>query len=295
MASWQGRRPTDASFASHARRSQGWVGCNRAHGDARPQRPGSRIPAFKKLHAPGWGVGGFDYATVVQPVLDEHCGQCHSGAAPDGRVDLSGDQTDYFNVSYETLARGRRQWGEAQWDSPFVSWIPTYNGFETNILLVTPKAWGSPRSKLADLLLDHHRDRDGKPRLQMTDAERRRISRGSTSTCPITARAKPRTPTTRQPPRLPARPRPDAGARRRQPVRRVPQRTKSTPILDAHHNPQWNSFLGPRSRRGWRQRARAPSRVRTPPTRITRPFSTPSPVLARLREFRARTCRREVS
>jgi hypothetical protein len=90
-------------------------------------------------------------------------------------VDLSGDQTDYFNVSYETLARGRRQWGEAQWDNPFVSWIPTYNGFETNILLVAPKAWGSPRSKLADLLLDHHRDRDGKPRLRMTEAERRRI------------------------------------------------------------------------------------------------------------------------
>lgn len=156
---------------------QGCVGCHVDRGHSAPiaARATSVSRPFKKLEPPDWGGGGFDYATIVQPVLDKHCGDCHSGAAPEGKVDLSGDQTDYFNVSYETLARGRRQSGEAQWDSPYVSWIPTYNGFEANILQVDPKDWGSPKSKLADLLLDNHRDRNGKPRLQMTGTERSRI------------------------------------------------------------------------------------------------------------------------
>ena len=214
---------------------QGCVGCHtdRGHSAPRPQRPGSRIPSFKKLQPPDWGVGGFDYATVVQPVLDKHCAQCHSGAAPDGRVDLSGDQTDYFNVSYETLARGRRQWGEAQWDSPFVSWIPSYNGFETNILLVAPRAWGSPRSKLADLLLDHHRDQDGKPRLQMTEAERRRILAWIDLNVPL------RHERNHAPRQRDSRPStPDLGRTlARVPPAGAPRATgaKSTPILDAHH------------------------------------------------------------
>ena len=69
-------------------------------------------------------------------------------------MDLCGDKTDFFNVTYEVLARGRKRAGEAEWDSPYVNWIPTYNGMEQNILEVTPKAWGSPRSKLADVLLE---------------------------------------------------------------------------------------------------------------------------------------------
>ena len=90
-------------------------------------------------------------------------------------MDLSGDQTDYFNVSYETLARGRRESGEAQWDSPYVSWIPSYNGFEANILQVAPKTWGSPKSKLSDLLLANHPDKSGQPLIHMDDHGRRRI------------------------------------------------------------------------------------------------------------------------
>jgi len=112
---------------------------------------------------------GFDYATVVQPVLDRYCVRCHSGPTPPKRIDLNGDKTDYFNVSYESLARGRKRAGEGEYDSPYVNWIPTYNGMEANILEVTPKAWGSPRSKLADMILDGH------SRVAMDDASRRRI------------------------------------------------------------------------------------------------------------------------
>jgi len=51
-----------------------------------------------------WGNDGdIDFAKVVQPVLDKHCVRCHRGPTPDGRVDLSGDKTRYFNMAYDTL------------------------------------------------------------------------------------------------------------------------------------------------------------------------------------------------
>lgn len=156
---------------------QGCVGCHesRAHSGA-PASAMALRQRPEELVVPDWGIAGFDYSRIVQPVLDRHCLPCHGSDRRDGEVDLAGDKTDFFSVSYETLARGRKRQGEAEWDSPFVNWIPTYNGFEQNILEVTPKAWGSPRSRLADLLLDGHPDREGRARLAaMTDAERLRV------------------------------------------------------------------------------------------------------------------------
>jgi hypothetical protein len=46
---------------------------------------------------------------------------------------------------------------------------------EQNILEVTPKAWGSPRSPLADLLLAGHPDTNGVPRVELAPTELRRI------------------------------------------------------------------------------------------------------------------------
>ena len=141
--------------------------------------PGQLAPADTKIATGGTLVPrsppGFDYTTVVQPILDRHCVSCHSGLNPPKRVDLGADKTDFFNVSYETLARGRRRISEGEYDSPYVNWIPTYNGMEANILEVTPKAWGSPRSKLADLLLAGHPDAAGQPRVQLAAVERRQI------------------------------------------------------------------------------------------------------------------------
>jgi hypothetical protein len=56
-----------------------------------------------------------------------------------------------------------------------VSWIPTYNGHEQNILEITPKAWGSPQSRLADVVLSGHPDGDGTKRFEMDETSRRRI------------------------------------------------------------------------------------------------------------------------
>ena len=84
---------------------------------------------------PDWGTGGImDYCLVVQPVWDQHCVRCHSGQRPDGSLDLSGDKTRYFNMSYDMLI-----------DRGFVHHIPQ-NGADQD--LTTPKATGSLASKL---------------------------------------------------------------------------------------------------------------------------------------------------
>jgi len=154
---------------------QGCVGCH----EPRQQvvaAPHSAPRKADRLRPPDWGEGvGFDYARIVQPVLNKHCVECHSGPTPPAKVDLCGDATDFFNVSYETLARGRKRRGEAEWDSPYVNWIPTYNSMEQNILEITPKAWGSPRSRLADLLLSGHPGSNGVPRVKMGSQEIRQV------------------------------------------------------------------------------------------------------------------------
>jgi hypothetical protein len=47
------------------------------------------------------------YPTDVQPVLDKHCIECHSGEKPKAGLDLSGTMTAKFCVSYENLLRRR--------------------------------------------------------------------------------------------------------------------------------------------------------------------------------------------
>jgi hypothetical protein len=141
----------------------------------------------QELTPPPWGVKGFSYLEVVQPVLDRYCLDCHNARSTPKEVDLSGDQTDFFNVSYDILARkgtlGERQPGEHnvrldsrdEGRSPYTSWIATINGADYNILLAEPKTWGSPKSKLADIVLSGHPDTDRKPRFRMDADSQRRI------------------------------------------------------------------------------------------------------------------------
>lgn len=164
--------------------------CNGCHADRnyittapRNQTALNRTP--QELRPPDWGVKGFSYREVVQPVLDRHCVECHNARQPDGGVDLSGDMTDFFNVSYEFLAR-KGTFGELhaarhgvaahqEGRNPWTSWIPTINGTEYNVLQVAPKTWGSPASKLADIILAGHPDASGRPRVRMDAASRQRV------------------------------------------------------------------------------------------------------------------------
>ena len=169
--------------------SQSCIGCHADRNAATHPPAGSRLPlaarrAAEALREPEWGLRGFDYATIVQPVLDRHCAGCHGPVARAGGLDLSADRTDFFCVSYEHLARkgtGAERWevgGHAPRSmgaSRYTSWIPTYNGMESDILEIAPRRWGSPASRLADLVLAGHPDDGGRPRVALAGAEQRRI------------------------------------------------------------------------------------------------------------------------
>ena len=103
---------------------------------------------------------------------------------------MSGDKTDFFNVSYDILARTGTQ-AETQWIhhgstfgpagdesrgmSPYTEWIWSINGSGHNVLEIEPRRWGSPASKLAEIIRSGHPDKDGKPRIDVPDADRRKI------------------------------------------------------------------------------------------------------------------------
>ncbi len=165
--------------------TQTCIGCHEDRNTAptlrRPPTAFSELP--RPLETPEWGRGGFSYRHVVQPVLDRHCVSCHNANTPQGGVDLSGDLTDFFNVSYETLVRMgtpaedamRGSAAQGDFRNPFTNWISTYNGSEANILEITPNYWGAPASPLADLILSGHPDAHGIPRIRLNDDERRRV------------------------------------------------------------------------------------------------------------------------
>jgi len=82
-----------------------------------------------------WNTSGLvDYVKMVQPVWDKHCIKCHSGPQPKGNLDLSGDKTRYFNMSYDMLV-----------DRGLVHHIPQN---EADHDLTTPKSNGSVVSRV---------------------------------------------------------------------------------------------------------------------------------------------------
>ena len=163
---------------------QSCVGCHADRNSLSP-RPMNDLAILgqpQELEPPTWGVGGFQYPLVVQPVLDRHCIECHNEREHPKGIDLSGDRTDFFSVSYDILTRKGTGWadhperhGSGQPVSPYTSWISTANGSELNVLEIEPYRWGSPASKLAEIIRTGHPDEDGKPRVDVPDAERRRV------------------------------------------------------------------------------------------------------------------------
>ena len=80
----------------------------------RPDRGGVlalRRPASIPGPQPGEKAGRrpLHYPTDVQPVFDKHCIKCHSGKNPKKGLDLSGEMTALFSVSYESLVPERRR------------------------------------------------------------------------------------------------------------------------------------------------------------------------------------------
>jgi mono/diheme cytochrome c family protein len=167
---------------------QSCIGCHADRNYVSPAlatRGGRSLAAGRpaqEISEPSWGRrDGFSFARVVQPVLDAHCVRCHSEKSA---LDLSGDRTDYFSVAYENLARrgtqaehgGDARGGMAAFGkNPYTSWIPTFNGCESNILQIRPKTWGSPVSKLAEVVIAGHPGADGTKRVALSADERLRL------------------------------------------------------------------------------------------------------------------------
>ena len=86
------------------------IGCHENRLSPPPPARATAMARLKRppdlLRPPSWGAGNVDYVRQVQPVLDQYCASCHSGQAPAGKIDLSGDKTRFFNMSYETLCLG---------------------------------------------------------------------------------------------------------------------------------------------------------------------------------------------
>ena len=171
---------------------QGCVGCHADRNAVAPsmavQRTASLAP--QELRRPAWGVQGFSYPEVVQGVFDRHCVECHNEREQAAGVDLTGDMTDFFNVSYDVLCRtgtqGENNWmlhgspSGAEYDgtrgmSPYVEWIWTINGAESNILEIAPRRWGSPASRLTEIIRSGHPDQNGRPQVNVPDEDRRRV------------------------------------------------------------------------------------------------------------------------
>jgi hypothetical protein len=92
------------------------IGCHETPNSS-PTNKGQSYPLALKRNPspigpqPGETVGQrpIDYTADVQPVWDKHCVECHSGDDPKGGLYLSGEQTEHFSVSYESLIEARRK------------------------------------------------------------------------------------------------------------------------------------------------------------------------------------------
>ena len=131
------------------------AGCHETRGiAARPAKDplaASKPPAA--LIPPPWGDRPVSFLRDIQPILDRHCVECHTGLKPGGGLDFSGGLTDW---SHETA----RMWGL----------VPGYGfnrAFETiqkaqlvaiaepnlqDASITPPLAYGAHRSKLIGAL-----------------------------------------------------------------------------------------------------------------------------------------------
>jgi len=87
---------------------RGCIGCHEQRKNVQSPSVGATLMALTKPpvrpQPAGWGTRGIiEYESVVQPVFDKHCVSCHGGATPQGQLNLSGDRTTVFNMSYMEL------------------------------------------------------------------------------------------------------------------------------------------------------------------------------------------------
>jgi len=147
--------------------SRSCIGC---HQDRRTTTPPRQTIAFnsapQKLIPSPWGAGPFDYAQVVQPVLDRNCISCHNENDKDG-YDLTGRlDENSIPASFRTiLQNGWVHYFNWQWQAG----VPSK---------AEPYTFGTFQSKLWGILEDHHE-------VRLSQDEERAIKCWVDLSCPL--------------------------------------------------------------------------------------------------------------
>ena len=151
--------------------TRGCIGC---HEDKKASFPVLEKPALAyrkppaRLNDESWGSGVLDYPSMVQPILDRHCVECHGGEKGfEAGLDLTGGWTEYFNNSYENLVSRR----EVQYKSTLIAGVCSMNGTSHYSSEIFPAyAIGSGAAPLAKVLVNGDLGHEGL--FKMTRAER---------------------------------------------------------------------------------------------------------------------------
>jgi len=122
------------------------IGCHQYPGRV----PSPHLPSMAQMRAPSMIAAGPDgskplsYPLLVQPVLDNHCVKCHSGASAAADIVLTGAPEGSFTASYNALAP---RVSFSQWNSsPSANYEPQ----------TQPDVFGARASPLMALLLKGH-------------------------------------------------------------------------------------------------------------------------------------------
>ncbi len=82
------------------------VGCHEQRNEA-PREPLADMLALQrppsKLEKPDYVPDVMDFPRDIQPILDKHCVKCHNPDQRDGGVELVGDKTPMYTISYWTM------------------------------------------------------------------------------------------------------------------------------------------------------------------------------------------------
>jgi hypothetical protein len=82
------------------------VGCHEQRVEA-PRQVNTDLLAMREPPTPVEPIADvprvFDFPRDIQPILDRHCVECHNPDRRDGDVDLTGDHTAMYSISYWTM------------------------------------------------------------------------------------------------------------------------------------------------------------------------------------------------
>jgi hypothetical protein len=136
------------------------IGCHENRQEAPPgaglQQALMRAPV--PLQDPPWGAVPFDYETMVQPVFDRHCVECHDAGQRASKPDLRGNlDRDRVPLSYRSLIEGG-----------YVHYFDYTYGMRH--FKAEPLSFGTLKSRLFDILCDSNH-----ARIELSEDEMRAV------------------------------------------------------------------------------------------------------------------------